>query len=112
MIINSSRHFRCKGESIFNTLSDRLVRNGSAFLSTHNRQPLPISRTLEVGATKQPLFQHFLPEIVKVEFSALFEDLNVSNSQKDNFSNLILGIDKTVAFGIVDSTILIKLSSS
>jgi hypothetical protein len=25
VVINSSRHFQCKGESIFNTLSDRVV---------------------------------------------------------------------------------------
>jgi hypothetical protein len=31
VVINSSRHFQCKGESIFNTLSDRVVRSGSAF---------------------------------------------------------------------------------
>jgi len=34
------------------------------------------------------------------------------NSQKDNFYNLILSIDKMVALGISSSTILTKLSLS
>jgi hypothetical protein len=33
----------------------------------------------------------------------------MGNPQKDNFHNLILGIDKIVTFGILDSTIRTRL---
>jgi hypothetical protein len=40
--------------------------------------------------------------------SILLYELSSDNPQKDNFHNLVFDIDKTVAFDILDPTILIK----